>query len=99
LDAAGAEAARAEAVDEHRRYIDRIDKTIVALLTERMRLGRTLGDIKRELDWPARSAAREAEVLERVRQAAAGPLSPASAERIFNAIIAETAAAQDDSRD
>jgi chorismate mutase/prephenate dehydratase len=88
------QAARRAAVAEHRRGIDRIDRTIVALLGERMRLGRTLGEIKRELDLPARSDVREAEVLERVRQAAAGPLSPRSAERIFSAIIAETVAAQ-----
>ena len=89
-------AAGQAAVAEHRRGIDRIDRTIVALLAERMRLGRTLGDIKRELELPARSDAREAEVLERVRQAAAGPLSPRSAERIFVTIIAETVAAQGD---
>lgn len=85
----------AAALVEHRRYIDRIDKTIVALLVERMRHGRAAGEIKRELEVPARSAAREAEVLEHVRTAATGPLSPQSAERIFETIIAETAAAQD----
>lgn len=92
-------AARRATVDDHRRDIDRIDRTIVALLGERIRIGRTLGEIKRALDLPARSDAREAEVLERVRQAAAGPLSPRSAERIFTAIIAETVAAQEDDRE
>ena len=92
-------AARQAAVVEHRRDIDRIDRTIVALLGERIRLGRTLGDIKRELELPARSDVREAEVLERVRQAAAGPLSPRSAERIFATIIAETVAAQEHGSD
>lgn len=92
-------AARRAAVADHRRDIDRIDQTIVALLGERIRLGRTLGEIKRELDLPARSDTREAEVLERVRQAAAGPLSPRSAERIFTTIIAETVAAQEDDRE
>jgi chorismate mutase len=93
------QAARRTAVAEHRRDIDRIDRTIVALLGERIRLGRTLGEIKRELDLPARSDVREAEVLERVRQAAAGPLSPQSAERIFTTIIAETVAAQEDANE
>ena len=92
-------AARQAAVAEHRRDIDRIDRTIVALLGERIRLGRTLGDIKRELELPARSDVREAEVLERVRQAAAGPLSPRSAECIFATIIAETVAAQEHGSD
>jgi chorismate mutase len=87
---AGAETA----LVEHRRYIDRIDRTIVALLVERMRLGQAVGDLKRELEWPTRSATREAEVIDHVRTAATGPLSPLSAERIFTAIIAETSAVQ-----
>jgi chorismate mutase len=91
-------AVREETLDEHRKYIDRIDKTIVALLGERMRLGLALGDIKREHQWPTRSAAREAEVLAHVRAAAAGPLSASSAERIFSLIIEETTAAQEGRR-
>lgn len=94
-DDPASEAGGAEALTEHRRYIDRIDKTIVALLVERMRHGRAAGELKRELEVPARSAEREAEVLDRVRTAATGPLSPQSAERIFETIIAETAAAQE----
>ena len=79
---------------DHRRDIDRIDRTIVALLAERMRIGVRAGRIKRALARPVRSETREADVLSRVRSAAAGPLSPESAERIFNAIIEETAACQ-----
>lgn len=84
-----------DAIDVHRRDIDRIDRTIVALLAERVRLGIALGEIKRAFDRPTRSSAREAEVLARVRQAAAGPLSPTSAERIFHTIIEETTACQE----
>lgn len=78
----------------HRGDIDRIDRTITALLAERMRIGQQLGRLKRLSAQPVRSEAREADVLLRVRAAAAGPLSPASAERIFLAIIEETAACQ-----
>ena len=46
-------------------YIDRIDRTIVALLAERLRLGQALGEIKRELHRPIRSREREAQVIER----------------------------------
>jgi chorismate mutase len=83
-------------VDLHRRHIDRIDRTIVALLVERMRLGHALGEIKQAHDRPLRSSARETEVMARVRQAAAGDLTPDAAARIFTAIIAETAAVQAD---
>ena len=87
--------ARMETLAHHRGCIDRIDRTIVALLAERVRLGMALGDLKRELRLPLRSDAREAEVLTRVRAAAGGPLSSQSAMRIFSAIIAETSAAQE----
>ena len=83
----------------YRGDIDRIDRTIVALLAERMRLGLAVGEIKRALDRPFRSPAREAEVLTRVRHAATGALSPESAERIFHAIIEETSAYQADDND
>jgi chorismate mutase len=83
-----------DVLDEHRSFIDRIDKTIVALLSERMRRGLAVGHIKREHQWPTRSAAREAEVLARVRDAAAGPLSATAAERIFALIIEETRSLQ-----
>ena len=82
-------------LEEHRKHIDRIDRTIVALLSERMRLGLAVGDLKRERHWPTRSAEREAEVLAQVRRAAAGPLSALSAERIFALIIEETSAVQE----
>ena len=88
-----------ELIESHRQRIDRIDKTIVALLAERMRIGRELGVIKRAHAWPTRSIPREAEVLASVRRAASGPLPPDSAARIFAAIIAETAAMQDAARD
>lgn len=82
-------------VAERRGDIDRIDRTIAALLAERMRIGRELGRLKRSSAQPVRSESREADVLAGVRAAAAGPLTPASAERIFTTIIEETAACQE----
>ena len=82
------------ALAERRGDIDRIDRTITALLAERLRIGRELGRLKRAARQPARSESREAEVLSRVRAAAAGLLTEASVERIFVAIIEETAACQ-----
>jgi chorismate mutase len=83
-----------DSLDDQRRYIDRIDGTIVALLAERMRIALTVGRLKRARDQPIRSELREADVIARVRDTAPMPLSPASAERIFRAIIDETAACQ-----
>jgi chorismate mutase len=84
-----------DAIDVRRADINRIDCTITALLAERMRIGQELGRLKRLRSQPARSETREAEVLLRVRAAAARPLLPSSAERIFLTIIEETAACQD----
>jgi chorismate mutase/prephenate dehydratase len=81
-------------LEERRRGIDRIDSTIVALLAERVRLGREIGVIKQELDSPVYVPEREAQVLDRVRHAAGGRLPQESTERIFSVIIAETTRAQ-----
>lgn len=81
-------------LEDRRRGIDRIDRTIVALLAERMRLGREIGAIKRELDSAVRVPEREAQVLDHVRQAASAHLSHQATERIFSVIIAETTSAQ-----
>ena len=81
-------------LEDRRRGIDRIDRTIVALLAERVRLGREIGVIKRLLESPRRVPEREAQVLDRVRQAAGGQLPRQSAERIFSVIIEETTLAQ-----
>lgn len=86
-------------LEERRRYIDRIDRTIVALLAERMRHGLAVGDLKRLHRWPTRSPDREADVLSRVRSAVAEPLSATSAERIFALIIEETTAVQEAASD
>jgi chorismate mutase len=84
-----------DAISVRRGDINRIDLTITALLAERMRIGQMLGRLKRSRSQPPRSETREAEVLVRVRAAAAGPLSPSSAARIFQTIIEETAACQE----
>ncbi|HUF47579.1 MAG TPA: chorismate mutase [Vicinamibacterales bacterium] len=81
---------------DHRRHIDRIDRTILALLSERVRLGRTVAPIKRAAGLPVQSPEREAEILGRMREEAGRHLPSDSAERIFRVIIAETLAAQQD---
>lgn len=91
----GATADDDDVVRQQRVYIDRVDRTIVALLQERMRLGLVVGARKRACELPVRVEAREQEVIARVREAAAGALTPESAARIFAVVIEETAAAQE----
>jgi prephenate dehydratase/chorismate mutase len=74
-----------------RRRIDAIDCEIVALLKERFDLG--LRASRRKI--AVRDPAREAEVLARVRGAAARPCSAALAEELFRRIIEESCAVQE----
>lgn len=82
-----------------RQRIDRVDRTIVALLHERVRLGVEVGRLKRQQRQPVRAVERERDVLTAVRSAARQPLTADGAERIFSVIIEETAAAQGESHD
>lgn len=91
--------APAVALARHREHIDRIDKTIVALLEQRLHFGVAVGNIKRELSRPTRNEEREADVIARVQQAASGRLSPESAARVFTTIIEVTREAQDAGRE
>ncbi len=85
-------------LSHHRTDIDRLDRVIVALLAERLRLGFALGELKRAQELPLRCDNREDEVLSAVRHAAQGCLSPEAVVRIFNAVIAETRAIQEEQR-
>ncbi|MDE3156883.1 MAG: chorismate mutase [Acidobacteriota bacterium] len=89
--------APADLLRHHRTDIDRVDRVIVALLAERLRLGLALGDVKRTHGLPVQSTGREEEVLASVRTAACayGWLPPEAVERIFSAVIAETRAVQE----
>lgn len=73
-----------------RRDIDRIDAVLVALLGERTRLAIDAGRIKRGSGREVAAPAREATVIERVRDLARGPLPADAAARIFEQIIRET---------
>jgi prephenate dehydratase/chorismate mutase len=74
-----------------RRRIDAIDCEIVALLKERLDLGLRAARRKAAVRDPGR----EADVLSRVRGAAARPCTPALAEELFRRVIDESCAAQE----
>jgi chorismate mutase len=89
------DAPSAEVLSRHRTTIDRIDRTIVALLSERFRTGLLAAEVKAALGQASQDSAREAAVLDHVRHATQRPLSPESAARIFATIISETRAIQE----
>jgi chorismate mutase len=76
-------------IDELRQRIDAIDRQLVALLGERASCALAIGRLKEAAHLPIYQPAREAEVLENVQQANAGPLDDAAIVRLFERIIDE----------
>jgi chorismate mutase / prephenate dehydratase len=90
--------ARPDETPELRRLrarIDALDRRIVALLTERLELGREVGAAKAASGRRAiRDPDREREVLLRVTMANAGPLPQADLLAIYRRLIAATRRAE-----
>ncbi len=76
-----------------RRVIDRIDSTVLALLSERLAVAETIGVIKAGLGVPIRDPVREEEVLRRLCELPCR-LSADARRKIFRAIIDEALATE-----
>jgi chorismate mutase/prephenate dehydratase len=70
--------------------IDRVDRALLERLNERARLVREVGRLKAESGTPVFSAAREREVVERLRRDNPGPFPDAALEAVFHEIISGT---------
>lgn len=77
-------------LQELRDSIDRIDREIVTLVAERLRLVMQVGEIKRRHGVAAYDPTRERDLLDKVAHAAPEPLTAEMAERIFQCIIEES---------
>lgn len=73
-----------------RQSIDELDRKILELLAERLRLVMRVGEVKRGLGLDAYDPSRERDLLERVARGAPEPLTASMAQRIFECIIAES---------
>lgn len=73
-----------------RQSIDELDRQILELVSERLRLVMQVGEVKRGLGLDVYDPARERDLLERVARAAPPPITPAMAQRIFECIIEES---------
>jgi chorismate mutase len=80
----------APGIQELRQSIDLLDRQLVELLAERLRLVMQVGEVKRESALDIYDPERERELLERVAAAAPEPLEPEMARRIFQCIIQES---------
>lgn len=71
-----------------RREIDRLDRELVSMLSERRRYIERAAELKRGNGWPARIEDRVEEVVARVRaEAATHDLDEALVERLWRALI------------
>jgi chorismate mutase/prephenate dehydrogenase len=75
---------------ELRDQIDAIDRNILELLAQRLRLVMRVGDYKRANGLAIYDAERERELLAGGGNAAPSPLEPAMAQRIFQCVIQES---------
>jgi chorismate mutase len=79
-------------LEQLRDEIDKIDEVIVRLLDSRARCAYTVGRLKHELGRPIYEPAREAKVLQHVRQvneALGGPLDGDAVARLYERIMDE----------
>ena len=80
----------APGIPQLRQSIDELDRQILELLAERLKLVMRVGEVKRGLGLDVYDPARERDLLERVARGAPSPLTAAAAERIFQRIIEES---------
>jgi chorismate mutase len=72
-----------------RAAIDEVDREILDLLAERVRLVLAVGDVKRERNMPVYDPERERQVLDRLAASAPPPLDGTTVRRIFERLIDE----------
>jgi len=81
-------------LDELRVLIDGLDRDIVKLLNDRMRVVEDIGRIKRLAGLPIYEPKRESEVFANVIASNGGPLPPDGLRRVFERIIDEARTVQ-----
>ena len=81
-------------LDQLRVQIDEVDRDIVKLLNERMRVVEEIGRIKRLASLPIYEPKRESEVFANVISSNGGPLPPDGLRRVFERIIDEARTVQ-----
>jgi chorismate mutase/prephenate dehydratase len=83
------------ALSSSRQRIDNIDDQIVKLLNERASVVREVGVVKTRFHVPASAPGREEQVLRRVSDHARAPLSPEAVRKIYQTVLAEMSAMED----
>jgi chorismate mutase-like protein len=90
------DAPRSDPYRELRDRIDRIDGELLRLLNERAVAAQAIGRLKRARDEPIHVPEREQAVLERLARSNHGPLSGEAVRTVFEAIIGQIRALEED---
>jgi len=77
-------------ITELRKSIDEIDEKTLALINQRLLLGKEIGDIKQKKKEPITDKAREAAILKRLKDLNQGVLRNDTLDHIFTQIISES---------
>ena len=86
-------------IDHLREHIDKIDQCIVSLLNARAAAARDISLLKAAAGLPVRDSVREGQVLRSVTARSKGAMDPAGMSRIYERILAESRAAQEQAID
>ncbi len=74
-------------LEDKRRKIDLVDRKLLPLLNQRLRIALACGKIKKAMGKNIYDPKREAEVLRRLKMENKGPLKEEDLEKIFRTII------------
>ena len=77
-------------ISQWRKRIDDVDDQLVKLFNQRARCAAEIGKVKRAEGVPVYQPEREKEILNRIQQANAGPLSNEQLRSLFERIVEET---------
>jgi chorismate mutase len=86
-------------MDDLRERIDAIDDELLKLFNERAKLALEIGRMKKDLGLPVYIPSREEQIITRVQQENPGPLSPISVARLYQQLIQESRALEEEDVD
>jgi chorismate mutase len=88
-----------ENIDDLRGRIDSIDDELLKLFNERAKLVLEIGRMKKDQGLPIHIPSREEQIITRVLQENPGPLSPTSIARLYQQLIQEFRAFEEEDAD
>ena len=85
-----------DSIDNVRERMDAIDDELLRLFNERAKLALEIGRMKKDLGLPIYIPSREEQIITRVLQENPGPLSPTSIARLYQQLIQESRALEEE---